>query len=116
MSNLVQGQTKLRLEVEVDYENGTDMTAGELATATKKIQYKWIKNEGTDTTTTEWTATGYGTYSDGTPYIYYVFTSTDAVPVDADMLVGRAKITHADSRVSLGKKFSVKVDPDELDI
>ena len=112
---LIQGSNDWRLEVEVDYSSGGQVTQSELNSATSlKIIYKYIIPDGEDTTEASWTATGYGEDADGTPYIYYIAEAADIVPDGAQRLVGRAVITDADGLVSKGKKFEIQCFPDEL--
>lgn len=112
---LHEGQTDFRLNIKVDYDNGTQMTEYELSSAQElKVEYLWRKRDA-DNVSGEWTASGY--YMSGSaPYIYYEFSGDDAVPDDAaGFLIGRAVITDENGRVSKGKIFEIEVNSDSLE-
>lgn len=111
---LVQGQSDYRIEVAIDYQDGSQITQQELAASTLQIAYKWLSFEDEDSEEALWTATGYGEYDDGRPYIYYNATAEDEVPEYMNRLVGRAIITDADDLVSKGLKFEIQVLPKDL--
>lgn len=111
---LVQGQSDYRIEVAIDYQDGSQITQQELANSTLQIAYQWLSFEDEDSDEALWDADGYGEYSNGRPYIYYNATAFDVVPQGMNRLVGRAIITDADDLVSKGLKFEIQVLPDEL--
>lgn len=112
---LKEGQTDYRIQVAIDYQDGSQITQLELSQATAlEIEYRWKSFEGEDSEKGVWEADGYGEYANGSPYIYYQATSDDAVPQGASRLLGQAKITDSDGLVSIGTTFEIQVLPDDL--
>lgn len=112
---LHEGQTDVKLDIEVDYQNGDQMTLAELQAATSvKIKYlfKDIDDEANDVSG-EWTATGVRE-DNGIPIVYYLFKGTDTVPLNCSRLLGRVEVVDAAGRKSIGRTFSVQVLKDEL--
>ena len=120
---LHEGQSDVQLDIEVDYENGTQITAQELAAASAiKLKYLFKDNDSEDNDVAgEWTATGYR-IEDGTPIVYYLFGKKtvnnvlvdESVPLNCSRLLGRVEITDAAGKKSIGKTFSIQVLKDEL--
>jgi len=115
---LIQGQSDYRIEVIIDYQDGSQITQEELAAAESlKIAYRWLlydDDEEEDVTYEgEWDA-GYGLTSDNEPYLYYNATEDDVVPNNVQRLVGRAIIEDQDGLISKGTMFEIQVLPDDL--
>lgn len=122
---LHEGQSDVKLDIEVDYENGSQMTLAELQAASSiKIKYLFKDNDdSTNDVGGEWTATGVRE-DDGVPIVYYLFGKVlnedgeeedEAVPLNCSRLLGRVEIVDAQGKKSIGRTFSIQVLNDELD-
>jgi hypothetical protein len=120
---LHEGQSDVKLDIQVDYENGSQMTLAELQASTSiKIKYlfKDIDDETNDVPG-EWTATGVRE-DDGIPIVYYLFGKklvegvevNEYVPYNCSRLLGRVEIIDAAGKKSIGRTFSVQVLKDEF--
>lgn len=128
---LHEGQSDVKLDIEVDYENGSQMTLAELQAATSiKIKYLFKDIDDADNDESgEWTATGVR-QDGGIPIVYYIFGKKmvedpdnegeeievdEAVPYNCSRLLGRVEIVDAAGKKSIGRTFSIQVLKDELD-
>lgn len=110
---LIQGQTNVRIEIEVDMMDGGQQLQSILDTANSiKIDYLFKNFEGDDEEG-EWVADGY--FMDGLkPVVYYIFKQQDSVPDDCQYLVGRLIIEDSTGSTLKGRVWSIGVSPDEL--
>ena len=121
---LHEGQSDVKLDIEVDYENGSQMTLAELQAAQSiKIKYLFKDNDDEDNDVGgEWTATGFR-LDNGIPIVYYLFDKVineegeevdEIVPLNCSRLLGRVEIVDAAGKKSIGRTFSIQVLKDEL--
>lgn len=121
---LHEGQSDVKLDIEVDYENGSQMTLAELQAA-QSIKIKYLFKDNDDSANDvggEWTATGVRE-DDGIPIVYYLFGKVlneddeeidEVVPLNCSRLLGRVEIVDAAGKKSIGRTFSIQVLKDEL--
>lgn len=121
---LHEGQSDVKLDIEVDYENGSQMTLAELQAA-QSIKIKYLFKDNDDSANDvggEWIATGVRE-DDGIPIVYYLFGKVlneddeeedEAVPLNCSRLLGRVEIVDAAGKKSIGRTFSIQVLKDEL--
>lgn len=114
---LKTGNQSARINLALDYADGTQVTLGWLGSAQKlEIEYEWKKDYATTTAATQgtWTATNFGELDDGRPCLYYLFSGADIVPSDGEgWLEVRAKITDVEGRVVYSDTDRIQVVPDE---
>lgn len=124
---LHEGQSDVKIEIEVDYENGNQITLAELDAA-QSIKIKYLFKDIDDSSNDVegyWDATGY--YIDGTvPVVYYIFGEKtiqiegvgvvidEMVPLNCSRLLGRVEIVDAGGKKSIGRTFTIQVLNDEL--
>lgn len=125
---LHEGQTDVRLEVEIDYEDGGQISIAELDAADSiKIYYKFKDlDDSTNDKEGDWDVTGYF-LDDGKVVVYYnfgketididdVLTEVDvAVPDNCSVLLGRVIVVDGNGKISKGKQFSINVLKSELE-
>lgn len=109
---LIQGQSKVRIEIEADMLNGGQQLQSLLENGIVKIEYAYRDFSGEDETGT-WMADGF--FMEGLkPIVYYNFKNGDVIPEDCRYILGRLVVEDPEGRVVLGDSWSIKVHPNEL--